>query len=206
MPGDGSFLDGTITNLILSWAQFSEKQKLDFVTGNGAALETSLDCMIRLTLKSIMYPGWKGVKWKLICGGRGQKLGRKADSRDVEKVRHSCDAVSKARPGPRERTDLPQIKETGPLFCFFCLFVFPSSEFTPDWLALTMSQWSARRPEWGGEVLKKRSTTPLEHLIPVGATLWSRQAPKSQPKAPPHGSWEAASAWGALGLASQAGT
>lgn len=34
--------------------------------------------------------------------------------------------------------------------------------------------------------VKKRSTAPLEHLIPVGATLWSQQAPKAQPKAPPH--------------------
>lgn len=33
--------------------------------------------------------------------------------------------------------------------------------------------------------VKKRSTAPLEHLIPVGATLWSQQAPKAQPKAPP---------------------
>lgn len=33
--------------------------------------------------------------------------------------------------------------------------------------------------------VKKSSTTPLEHLIPVGATLWSQQAPKAQPKAPP---------------------
>lgn len=33
--------------------------------------------------------------------------------------------------------------------------------------------------------VKKSSTPPLERLIPVGATLWSQQAPKAQPKAPP---------------------
>lgn len=53
---------------------------------------------------------------------------------------------------------------------------------------------------------EERSTTPLEHLIPVGATLWSQQAPKAQPKAPPAGSREAASAGAAAGLPLQAGT
>lgn len=61
------------------------------------------------------------------AGSRGQQLGRKVSSINVEKIQHrgrtfSRDAARKARPGPSASTDLPQRKETDPFF--FCLFVF----------------------------------------------------------------------------------
>lgn len=74
----------------------------------------------------------------------------------------------------------PQRKEKDPFFFFFlAFFVFPLSEYA-DWLVLTIPQSAlleARSEECPHPcIMKKEGTTALEHLIPVGATLWSQQA------------------------------
>lgn len=82
-----------------------------------------------------------------------------------------------ARPAPSADTTKERKR---PFFFFFlAFFVFPLSEYA-DWLVLTIPQRAlleARSEECPHPcIMKKEGTTALEHLIPVGATLWSQQA------------------------------